>query len=57
MKYEMTDKEFKELQDTIQRHMMVLNWLQKIHRQQTGRDFVISRPIVEKFLEDEAKGS
>ena len=43
----MNDKEFEQLRSTIQSLMLFLNDLQKLHREQTGKDFVISGPVDE----------
>jgi hypothetical protein len=42
---EMSDDELRNLQRVIQRQIMYLNQLQKMHCEQTGRDFVISGPL------------
>jgi len=47
----MTDKEFKKLQEIIQKKMRELGALQLIHRQQTGRDFMLGQPIMDNSKE------
>jgi len=41
----MTKEELRNLQRVIQRAIIYLNKLQKLHKQQSGRDFVISSPL------------
>ena len=43
----MTDKEFQQLRRQIHKKMVELLVLQRLHRNETGQDYVISGPLPE----------
>ena len=47
----MNDKEFQQLRRQIHKKMVELLVLQRLHRNETGRDYVISGPLPEPEVE------